>query len=365
VVCLARDGLTVAPTGRDERIYLDLAAIGTIGDVGSLHGLNRAIVREGVEILRATRRQGLRALARQTTVDLATTTAESISFKITPKLNAPGRMGSPDIALRLLLATDMDSAEELAREVIACDGERRTRAELVLAEASATLAQEETISPVIVLAGDNWPSGVLGPVAAKVAERYGRPAVILAGPGDHLGGSGRSVADWDLAAALHEIGHLLERHGGHSRAAGLTLDRSRIDDVRSALSALFLTSGIVFPAASEIQIEADLGTDMISVDLARAIEWLGPFGAGNERPVLRWRNAGISRWERVGKDKSHAQLWLGNEKQLVRAIYFGGAQTMEQTESGQRIDALIELSLGVWRNSERVDARVIDIQPVV
>jgi single-stranded-DNA-specific exonuclease len=366
VVCLARDGFVVAPDGKDERVYLVLAAIGTVGDVGSLHGLNRAIVHEGVAALRKTRNLGLRALTRQSKLDLANATAETISFKIAPKLNAPGRMGSPDIALRLLLASDMDSAEELARAVIACDNDRRVQTDLVAAEVAAVLAQEGSIPPVIVLASTTWPPGLVGPVAAKVAEQHGRPAVILAGTGDYLSGSGRSVPGWDLAAAFQQMTQLLHRHGGHARAAGLSVERGRVGELRSALSDLYLRSGAAYPTESEAQIDADIKNDAISLGLAKAIERLGPFGAGNERPVLRWRNAGMARWERVGKDKSHAQLWLrGESGQQARAIYFGGAHAIEQLASGQQFDALVELSLGVWRQAEQIDLRVIDIQPVV
>lgn len=366
VVCLARDGFQVAPDGKDERVYLDLAAIGTIGDVGALHGLNRAIVREGIVALRATRRQGLRALARHTKVDLRTATSDTVSFKLSPKLNAPGRIDSPDIALRLLLAPDMDSADELARAVIACDDERRTRSELVAAEVAAVLAQAETLPPVIVLAGEEWPAGLLGPVATKVAEQYGRPAVILGGTGEYLSGSGRSVGSWDLAAAFQQIAPMLHRYGGHARAAGLSIERGLLDDLRSALSGLYERSGAMATGPTEIQIDADCNGDGISLEVVRALERLGPFGAGNERPILRWRKAEISRWEPVGRDKSHAQLWLRDTGTApLRAIYFGGAQAIAQLATGQRIDALLEVSLGVWRNADRVDVRVIDLQPVV
>ena len=144
------------------------------------------------------------------------------------------------------------------------------------------------------------------------------------------------------------------------------MERGRVGELRSALSDLYLRSGAAYPTESESQIDADIKNDAISLELAKAIERLGPFGAGNERPVLRWRNAGMARWERVGKDKSHAQLWLrGESGQQARAIYFGGAHAIEQLASGQQFDALVELSLGVWRQAEQIDLRVIDIQPVV
>src|SRR6185312_4704727 len=198
---------------------------GTIGDVGSLREpMNRAIVRAGVPVLQQTRRLGLRALARQGRFDIRTMTAEDVSYKITPRLNAPGRIGNPDIAFKLLTATDMEPADDLARQVLAADQERKVRSELVATRVVEELGQEGLLTPVIVLHGDSWPSGVLGPVAAKVAETHRRPAVILGQSGEHLAGSGRSFGDWNLAEAFAQVEFLL-RHGGHSKAAGLTVER--------------------------------------------------------------------------------------------------------------------------------------------
>jgi single-stranded-DNA-specific exonuclease len=361
IVCLARDGHLVAREGTDEQVYLDLAAIGTVGDVGQLTGLNRAIVRAGIAQLRRTRRLGLKALARQLRFDLASANSESISFKFAPKLNAPGRIGSPDIALRLLLATDWDEAEELAREVIACDGERRAQTELVVAEVAAALAQLDSMPPVIVLASDAWPTGVLGPVAAKVAEQHGRPAIILAGSDVQMSGSGRSVGQWDLAGALQTLDHLLVRHGGHARAAGLTIARDRVVELRAELSALFAETGVV-ERVSGFAFDADIATEPITLGLVEQLERLGPFGAGNERPILRWRDLAVPRWEPVGKDRTHAQVWLQGAGVPHRAIYFGGAQTIEDIGAGNRVDVLVELSLGFWNGTRRIDARIVDLQ---
>jgi single-stranded-DNA-specific exonuclease len=362
VVCLARDGYDVAIAGANEQIYLDLAAIGTVADVGHLSGLNRAIVRAGVEQLRRTRRLGLRALARRLRADLSTATEETISFKFAPKLNAPGRIGSPDIALKLLLATDWDEAEELAQAVIGSDGERKAQTELVMAEVAAVLSQLETLPPVIVLASNAWPTGVLGPVAAKVAERHGRPAIVLAGSEDHLSGSGRSVGDWDLAGALQSLDHMLVRHGGHARAAGLTITRDRVSELGSELSALFEQTG-TFETVTEVAFDADIDSDAVTLGLVEQIERLGPFGSGNERPILRWRGLIIPRWEPVGSDRSHAQVWLQGADLPHRAIYFGGATHVEQIGAGGRVDALVELSLGYWNGNRRIDARIVDLQP--
>ena len=365
VVCLARDGYSVAPPGKDEGIYLDLAAIGTVGDVGSLcEPMNRAIVRAGVPVLQQTRRLGLRALARQGKFDIRTMSAEDISFKITPKLNAPGRIGSPEIAYELLVATDMDSAEELATQVLDADRERKARSEEVTARVVEELGQEGLLTPVIVLHGESWPSGVLGPVAAKVAETHRRPAVILGRAGEHLAGSGRSFGDWNLAEAFAQVEFLL-RHGGHSKAAGLTVERDRVEELRQQLSDLYEASGLAVESEDELRIDADIDDEPVTLGLVDSIDQLGPFGAGNERPLLRWRGVQVSRWAEVGKDKTHAHVWLDKGPGPIRTIFFGGAERMRGVDPLQRVDALVELSVNVWNQTRSVDAKLVDFQPLL
>ena len=172
--------------------------------------------------------------------------------------------------------------------------------ELVLAEVEAALAQLETIPPVIVLADHSWAPGVLGPVAAKVSEKHLRPAVILAGSEGTLGGSGRSFGDWDLAAAFQEIEGMLLRHGGHARAAGLSIASDRYPELGPALSQLYLAAALPLQVAPEFAIDADLEGNEISLGLVEQLEALGPFGAGNPRPVLRWK-AGEGRGMETGR----------------------------------------------------------------
>jgi single-stranded-DNA-specific exonuclease len=365
VVCLAREGLEVAPVGKDEHIYLDLAAIGTVGDVGSLRGvMNRAIVRAGVPVLQQTKRQGLRALARHGRFDLATMTAEDISFRITPRLNAPGRVGDPRIAFELLIATDMDSGDELAKEVLAADQERKVRSEELIEQVREALADEESLTPVIVVHGETWSSGLLGPVAAKIAEEHRRPAVILGQSGDHLAGSGRSFGAWDIAEAFRQLDFLV-RHGGHAKAAGLAIEKERIKQLREGLSELYERSDLEVAPEPEFIIEADIDADPVTLGLVEKMEAIGPFGAGNERPILRMRGVQIERWAPVGKDKTHAHVWLHRGMRPLRSIYFGGAGRMGETDLTQRVDALVSFSINVWNGTRSLDAKLLDFQPSV
>jgi single-stranded-DNA-specific exonuclease len=362
VVCLAREGLDVAPTGKDERIYLDLAAIGTVGDVGSLCGvMNRAIVQAGVPVLQQTKRQGLRALARHGRFDLHAMTAEDISFRITPRLNAPGRVGDPRIAFELLIALDMDSADELANAVLAADQERKERSGQLIREVREALAGDEALTPVIVVHGETWASGLLGPVAAKIAEEHQRPAVVLGQSGEFLAGSGRSFGAWDMAEAFRQVDFLV-RHGGHAKAAGLTVEKKLIADLRERLCELYERSEIEVAPEPEFIIEADIDADPVTLGLAEKIEAIGPFGAGNERPILRMRGVQITQWKPIGKDKAHAHVWLSRGGGSLRAVWFNGAERLRELDTSQRINVLVSLSINVWNQTRSVDARLIDLQ---
>ena len=359
---LAQRGVAVGRNGEGATRYLELATLGTIGDVAQLRGLNRAIVREGIEQLRQTRRPGLRALARVGKFDLATLTAEDVPFNITPRLNAPGRLDSPDIALMLLLASDWDTAQEAATEIAAMDQQRKLIGELILAEAIATLEAADRLDDVIVISGDTWHTGLLGPVATKLAERFGRPAIVVGGDGDALTGSGRSIAGWDMAAAFQQMSGHLGRHGGHSGAAGLSMARDQLVPFRTAINEYMAATGIVVAEPDRIEIDADVGDDEINYGLVKAIEAMSPFGRGNPRPVVRWRNVHFADMRAVGRGGSTAQLSLLRGSSRVSAVMFGGTERLAAIPPSQPVDVLLRLCLESWNGRQSVKGRIVDVQ---
>lgn len=359
---LAHSGVRVGPNGEQAKRYLDLAAIGTVGDVAQLTGVNRVIVREGLEQLRHTKRSGLRALARGGKFDLASLTAEDIPYRVTPRLNAPGRLGAPDVALKLLLAADWDSGQEFANEVLSLDKQRKHDGELILTEALAMLEGADTLDDVIVVSGDAWHCGLLGPAAAKLVERFGRPSVVVGGNGGTLAGSGRSVEDWDIAAAFRAVSAYLTHHGGHAGAAGLSVARDQLDNFRTAINAYARIAPITPPAPEHIDIDADLNNDEVTFGLARAIEGMAPFGRGNPRPVLRWRGVRVSYLRTVGKDKATVQMQLQRGDANVRAVMFKGADRIDQLSTGEPLDVLVQIAASTWNGSSRVEATVVDFQ---
>jgi single-stranded-DNA-specific exonuclease len=359
---LDQRGVTVSRNGDGAARYLELAALGTVGDVAQLTGINRALVRDGLEQLRQTKRPGLRALARLGRFDLKTLGAEDIPFKVTPRLNAPGRVSSPQIALDLLLTASFDRAEEYAHAVFQMDAERRDLSDQILIDALAAVG-ERCDDPVVFVSGDSWHSGMLGPVANKLAERYGRPAIVVGGDGEHLSGSGRSVPGWDIAAAFRDVSEHLVHHGGHAYAAGLTVSRDRLETFREAINTL-AASGLV-PGVARLEFEAEIGDDAVTFGLVREIERMAPFGNGNPRPVLLWRGVQLADLRMVGKDSATAQALLVRGGSSVGAVMFASSPGSAELRNGQTIDALITLGIDTWNGRQSVKGRILDYQPSV
>ncbi len=357
---LEQRGVRVCPDGEGHRRYLDLAAIGTVADVAPLTGINRPLVRDGIAQLRDARRHGLRALAREAKFDLQQIRAEDIPFKISSVLNSPGRLGEPDVVLDLLLASNFDRSSEGARSVMTLSKQRKTLSEKVMA-AAFTAAELSRDDPILVVTGDQWHSGVLGPVATKLVERYGRPAIVLGGSDDQLTGSGRSVPGWDIAEAFRANSEYILHSGGHGGAAGLTVSRDQLAKFRSAMNA-YAEQVPYKVAAATIAIDAEVTTQGLPFGLVDKIETLAPFGRGNPRPLLLWRGANLMYLKKVGKTGETVQMEIGDTNYSVRGVLFKDAARLGEPRSDQKYDLVVEPSISTWNGRSRVEVRVVDFQ---
>lgn len=273
----------------DLRPLLDLVAIGTIADVAPLTGDNRALVRAGLRVLERTERPGLRALLDLAGVERGTPlTGRDVAFRIAPRLNAPGRLGSPEPALKLLLERDPDQARELAAEIEQASLERRAIQDRMLDEALLEIEERGfDREKAIVLGREGWNHGIVGIVAGRLAERFARPVVVVGFTEGHGRGSVRGPRGFPLYDALSEASHTTLRFGGHQAAAGLELELARLEDLREAFAAA---------VASRSAACVDDGVDLDSVsylspdeDPSRVLddlERLEPCGEGNPSPEL-------------------------------------------------------------------------------
>ena len=358
---LSRRGRPMPPGG--DLALLDLVALGTVGDVMPMLGVNRSLVRDGIRWIRTSTRPGLRALLKRAGVRPETIDTEVISFKIVPRLNAAGRMDDPKLAFDLITARSERAASRLADELETLNDRRRSESQAMLQGVAEMVDAKPALldEPLLILSSDRWSAGLAGPAAAKLAERHRRPVIVLAGEGEVLQGSARSVPGFDIAGALAAVSGLLERHGGHDQAAGLTVRRDNVGALREELR--LVTGTLEMDRARAVfQIDADLEPSRLDLKTARSIDALQPFGKDNPRPLLRVRDLPVQRVELIGQDRTHLRLMLGNGAASVKAVMFHAGSRIDELAPGSSIDLLANVGIDHWQGAERLDVKVVDFR---
>jgi len=337
---------------------LALVAIGTVADVVPLLDENRAFVATGLKALQATRQAGLRALLQVARCADRPVRPSDVAFRIGPRINAAGRLGSARLAFDLLSSEDPEQAADLARRLDAGNRERqrveRAQAEEAFALARATM--DSRPAPALVLAREGWHPGVIGIVAARVAEFFHRPAALISIAGDEARGSARCFGTVALHTALEACTETLCTHGGHARAAGFTLRTDRIDAFREAFEAA-VAAQKGSPAGPRL-VDAELPIDAITLPLATEIESLQPFGMGNQEPLFcafGVRAAGRPR--RGGGGDKHLFFYAACQRTSVRAVAFN------QASSQKLLTGPVDLAFHLRRGTgpERVEIHVREI----
>ena len=350
---------------------LDLVALGTIADLVPVVGENRILVKHGLDQLAATSRPGLRALAEVAGVSLSSpggVTPGRIAFGLAPRINAAGRVDDATAAVRLMLTTDPFEARELAARL---DEQNRERQELeghILEEALARAAEAHDLTRdrAIVLASPGWHPGVLGIVAARLVERFGRPAALIGTQGDQARGSIRAAGGWHVADALNRCADLLTHHGGHRSAGGFSLAPDRIEDFRTrllSLAAAELTDEALVPV---LEIDAEVALADLDLDLADVLSRLGPHGLGNPEPILAARELHVMRFaRRVGRN--HLKIKVrpsASGGRVVEAIGFNLGSYVEQLDrpTPPRIDLAFVPERNSWNGRDTLQLRVKDLR---
>ena len=344
--------------------FLDYVALATIADVVPLVGENRILARYGLKMLADSRWVGLRALVEAAGLAQRPLRAAHVGFIIAPRLNAAGRIGDANDGLRLLLTEDPKEAAALARELETINARRQEMDQLILDEAIETV--EKTLhatDAAIVLGSDTWHPGVIGIVASRLVERYGRPTFLVGWePGGQLGrGSGRSISGFDLHGALQRVGSHLEKYGGHTMAAGFTIRRDRFEDFRVAFLAVageLLTPEELAPSQ---RIDLELSLDKVSPDLERLMRHLEPCGAGNPAPVFGVRNARAVGARRVGTN--HLRFTLDDGSAVLPAIGFRWADAVPEDWLTNPLDVAFRLERDDWQGRTSIQARIASLAP--
>jgi single-stranded-DNA-specific exonuclease len=309
---------------------LDLVALGLIADVALLKGETRTLAQKGIRKLRETNRLGLKVIAELSGTSLETLTEETIGFTFAPRLNALGRLGDANPAVELLLTEDSGRARVLAAQIEGLNSQRRLLTSQVYEAAEAQLRTNPALleEPAILLSHPNWPGGVVGIVANKLMNRYHKPAFLFNESGDGiLRGSARSIEGLHITEAITTQKDLLRSFGGHPMAAGMALDADKLTDFRKGLGkAIEKQLGEAILEEPTLQIDAWLGLDDLTLDLAESLEMLAPFGAGNPSLTLATRKVKLKSISTIGKTKEHLRLNVEDDAGAVQSIlWWGGA----------------------------------------
>ena len=350
--------------GPDLMAMLDLVALATVADVAPLTGVNRAFVRQGLAVMARRARPGLVALADVARLDRAPA-AYHLGFVLGPRVNAGGRVGAADLGARLLATDDAREAEALARRLEALNEERRQIEAAVLEEATAQAEARGPDGPLVWAAGEGWHPGVVGIVAARLKEAFGRPAVVIGLAGGEGKGSGRSVEGVDLGHAVQKAAAegLLVKGGGHRMAAGLTVSRDRLEPAMARLTELLARQGAGAAGPRSLRIDGILMPSACVPDLCEALEAAGPYGAATPAPRFALPSALILGTRRVGD--AHLKVTLSDDAGApVEAIAFrafeGPLGHALERAAGTRMHLAGRPELNHWQGRARVQFRLDD-----
>lgn len=341
--------------------YSDLAAIGTIGDIVPLTGENRTLIRAGLERLSQSDRPGVQALLENAGIAGKALTSTNVAFTLVPRINATGRMGAPERAVRLLISGYEEEAEVLSEEICA-DNEERRRVEAEIAEAAFAdiEAKRYMKDRVVVVDGENWHHGVIGIVASRVTERCGKPCMIISRGETEAKGSGRSIEGFSLFEAICACGDLLIKFGGHPMAAGITLKPENIEAFRKRINQYAAEHFPQMPTQT-VTLDCKLNPAVLSVSMAQSLTQLEPFGNGNPQPVFGLFNMELSNVTPVGGG-GHLRLTLEKNGAVITAMRFNTKPEELPYHIGDKIDLAVQLEAREFRGQPSLTVIVRDMK---
>jgi single-stranded-DNA-specific exonuclease len=343
----------------DLRPLLDLVALGTIADIVPLTGENRILVSAGLERLNKTQRPGIVALKKvaQSPDKLG---AYDVGFQLAPRLNAAGRLETAEESLRLLLASDLAESTPIAQNLDSRNRERQKIERGIVEEVTGVLRSKFNLQTDFVIVEGQllWHIGVVGIVASRVLQEFYRPTIIIGGEGGEWRGSGRSIAGFDLAAALRECDDLLLRHGGHAMAAGLSIAPDKVDALRQRLNEIARRRLRPEDLQPPMRIDAEVGLDEITFESLAELDRLKPTGQGN--PAVQFCARSLSHQrplQRIGAKKQHVKMWVTDGMATHEAVWWNGG---DKSLPVGKFDLAFAPQVNEFNGNRTVQLKVLD-----
>lgn len=343
--------------------YAELAAVGTIGDVMPLVGENRYIVRRGIEDIRASQNIGIDRLLRTAGVSPESVDATTVAFSICPRINAAGRIAAADKAVQLLMADSPEQAGLLSEELNLMNENRRAEEARIIEDVSRQLESDPSIlrERVLVVSGEGWHHGVIGIVAARLLEKYGKPVLMISVENGEARGSARGIDGFSIYKLLDRCSRVLTKFGGHPKAGGFSLPADRIGDFRQMVYAFCREC---YPKMPEYTVSADMEItgDRLTEEALNSLSQLEPCGEGNQRPVFLLRNCTVES-KRALKDGRYTSFELRSGGVKLKALCFGIPFAKFHPEQGSMVDIIAAAELNEFRGVKSVTLKVQEIRP--
>ena len=342
--------------------YLDIVCIGTISDIVPLVDENRVIVKLGLKLVEQTKNLGLKAILESTGYSKIDST--TISFGVAPRINACGRMGHQEEALKLFLSKNSNEVAELTQKLNEYNRVRQETEKNIYNEAIEQIEQIDLDKQnTIILMGKNWHHGVIGIVSSKITELYFKPSILLCEEGEKGKGSGRSIPGFDLYEALTECNELLEKFGGHSMAVGINVKKENFEKFKEKFEEIAKQKHIeeIVPI---LKIDALINLDEIDKNIVESLKELEPFGEENKMPLFAIKNLKIDSIRALSEGK-HLKLTLKDNKNIINAIGFNLGYMSTEYKIGDKIDVVGNLEINTFNGVDNIQINIKDLMKSV
>lgn len=343
------------------REYLDLVALGTIGDVVPISGENRILVRHGLQEMRRTHNKGLRELIRVSGLSDRDVTPGHVGFMLAPRINAAGRLGDAELALRLLVSSDEKEVKEAASILNQENMKRQEVEKEILEQALEQIELHGRDDKVIVLHSKDWHPGVIGIVASRIVDRFYRPTILVTGKDGKAAGSGRSIPGFSLFEALDACQEDLLKYGGHKMAAGLTLSWERMESFKEKINRYAESTLEPEDLIPSIQVDGILDIDRISDRLLQGIEMFKPFGMGNPEP--KFLSQGVMFLDPSIVGENHIRLKIRSQHGFLTAIGFNMKDLFDGLDPKTPMDLLYHLRYNDYNGVRSIQLVLVDVKP--
>ena len=349
--------------GKDGNMdtFLDLVALGTVADMEPLLGENRYLVKQGLDVLQNTNRLGLREIAKCAGVTLSAVDPQVISWVLGPRLNAAGRLEHAIVGYEILLTDSIEEAQRLA-SVLEKNNEKRQRlTEVALAKAREKLIAKGTDSPILMVSDKDFPSGVVGVIAGRLAEEFYRPVIVLEQGKEWSKGSARSIPEFDIIAALTDCSNLLSRFGGHPMAAGCTVATENLEQLHQCLLGIAANQLSSLDLRPMIAIDAEIPLSSLDGKTFQTMQKLAPFGYANPHPTFISRGIQVVKHRNVGNDGKHLKLKLREGDATWDGIAFRLGNLAD--EITPQLDIVYNLEVDQWAGGNTLQLKILDFTP--